>query len=136
MFVPDADVWLTRRSQSWYDAWGEWTMLGGQMHIFPVMGADTSATFAYIDKNCVKLAGGGYGETFMDDADSFALDERLLKLAMIYQWKAYKGGAYAEDMSTFGDALTRAMGTDSPAPIIIDRRPMSHIPSSVPYASP
>jgi hypothetical protein len=136
MFVPDADVWLNRRSQSWYDAWGEWTMLGGQMHIFPVMGADTSATFAYIDKNCVKLAGGGYGETFMDDADSFALDERLLKLAMIYQWKAYKGGAYAEDMSTFGDALTRAMGTDSPAPIIIDRRPMSHIPSSVPYASP
>ena len=29
----------------------------------------------------------------MNDADSFALDERVLKLGMIWQWKAQKGVA-------------------------------------------
>jgi hypothetical protein len=38
---------------------------------------------------------------------------------MIWQWKAQKGSAYAEDMGTYGDALTYAMGHDSPAPIIV-----------------
>ena len=44
---------------------------------------------------------------------------------MIWQWKAQKGSPYAEDMGTYGDALTNAMGHDSPAPIIIGRRPIS-----------
>jgi hypothetical protein len=41
---------------------------------------------------------------------------------MIWQWKAYKGGPYAEDVGTYGDAISKAMGTDSPGPIIVDRR--------------
>ena len=32
---------------------------------------------------------------------------------------------YAEDLSTYGDALTAVMGRDSPAPIIVGRRPIS-----------
>jgi hypothetical protein len=43
----------------------------------------------------------------------------LLKLGMIWQWKAQKGSPYAEDMGTYGDALTIAMGNDSPSPIIV-----------------
>ena len=34
-----------------------------------------------------------------------AIDERLLKLGMIWQWKANKGSPYAEDMGTYSDAL-------------------------------
>jgi len=44
---------------------------------------------------------------------------------MIWQWKAQKGSPYAEDMGTYGDALTSAMGRDNPAPIIIGRRASS-----------
>jgi hypothetical protein len=95
------------------------------MHIYPVMPVGQSVYFAYMDKNCVTLVGGGRGDEFLNDADSFLLGDRLLKLAMIYQWKMNKGGAYAEDMSTFGDALAVAQGHDSPAPIIINRRPIS-----------
>ena len=73
----------------------------------------------------MKLSSGGVNDVFQNDDDSFALDERVFKLGMIWQWKAQKGSPYAEDMGTYGDALTYAMGHDSPGPIIIGRRPLS-----------
>ena len=127
-FVADHDEWIRNtRSEGWDSAigGGSWTFSGGSLHLAPVLYLDEVVSFAYLDKNCVKLASGGYGDAFQNDADSFRLDERLLKLAMIYQWKANKGSAYAEDMSTFGDALAKAMGNDQPAPILIGRRPIS-----------
>lgn len=124
-FYPDTDEWLARRAQNWSDAWGEWTMYGGKLHIWPVMGAGITARHLYLDKNCINLASGGVSDRFLADGDSFRLDERLLKLGMIWQWKAQKGSPYAEDMGTYGDALQIAMGNDTPSPIIIDRRPAS-----------
>ena len=39
----DTDEWLNRRAYGQYSAWGEWTMLGGQMQIYPVMPVRQSA---------------------------------------------------------------------------------------------
>ncbi len=125
VFIADTDEWLQRRASNQTDAWGEWTMYGGQMHIWPIMGVGVSARFSYLDKNCVALAGGGNGDSFVADGDTFRLDERVFKLGMVWQWKAQKGSPYAEDMGTFGDALQLAMGHDSPAPILVDRLPAS-----------
>lgn len=125
MFVPDTDEWLNRRTRGENNTTGEWTVIGGVMILHPALAAGETAYYAYIDKNCVALSGGGYGDQFMSDTDSFTLDERVLKLGMIWQWKAQKGTPYAEDMGTYGDALTYAMGHDSPAPIILGRKPLS-----------
>ena len=133
LFVLNTDEWLRRRARNWNAPNGEWTNMGGQIHIFPVMTVGQSAYFSYLDKNCVSLNSGGYGDSFLNDLDTFRLDERLLKLAMIYQWKAQKGSSYAEDMSTYGDALTIAMGHDQPAPIMIDRKLIS---ASIAYPYP
>jgi hypothetical protein len=124
-FIPDTDDWMQRRALNRFSAWGEWTMLGGQLLLWPALGTGVTASFAYLDKNCVNLAGGGVGDRFVADNDSFRLDERLLKLGMIWQWKAQKGSPYAEDMGTFGDALQNAMGADTPSPILIGRAPSS-----------
>lgn len=124
-FFPDTDEWLQRRAANETDAWGEWTIYGNQLHVWPVMGVGVSARYIYLDKNCVSLAAGGNGDTFVADGDSFRLDERVFKLGMIWQWKAQKGSPYAEDMGSFGDALQLAMGHDSPAPILVDRLPIS-----------
>jgi hypothetical protein len=134
-FIPDTDQWLQRRALNRFSAWGEWTLIGGQMLIQPVMGTGVTATFAYLDKNCVTLASGGTGDSFAADGDSYLLDERVLKLGMIWQWKAQKGGAYAEDMGTYGDALTYAMGHDGPAPIIIGRK-SSSMATNIAYPYP
>ena len=124
-FVPDTDEWMNRRARHYTDAWGEWTIIGTQMQFAPVLAAGATAYFAYLHKNCVALASGGFGDSFQSDNDAFVLSERVLKLGMIWQWKAQKGSPYAEDMGTYGDALTMAMGHDSPAPIIIGRSPIS-----------
>jgi hypothetical protein len=121
-FISDLDEWMRRRSFSDTGAWGEWILTGGQILIAPAMGVGVTARHSYLDKNCVTLASGGYGDAFMADTDSFRLDERLLKLGMIWQWKAQKGSPYAEDMGSYSDALANAMGHDQPAPIIIGHR--------------
>ena len=133
-FVSDTEEWMQRRISNASDwAGGEWTMLGGNMVIYPVMPVGQTAMFGYLDKNCIKLASGGRGDVFMGDDDTFVLDERVLKLGMVWQWKAQKGASYAEDMGTYGDALGYAMGHDSPAPIILGRKLIS---ASVAYPWP
>jgi len=134
-FVPDTDAWVQNRLANHSSAFGEWTKLGGEMHIHPIMPVGVSAYYTYLDKNCVKLASGGFGDRFLDDADSFRLDERILTLGMIWQWKSQKGASYAEDMGTYGDALAYAMGHDSPAPIIIGRKVSSWGKVSAPWPS-
>lgn len=136
MFVDDSDEWVQRRLRGYNYAWGEWTLMGNDIHIWPIMGVGVTATFIYLDKNCVVLAGGGFGDSFMADDDKFRLDERLLKLGMIWQWKALKGSPYAEDMATFMDALTRASGADKPSPILINRLTISNFAVSYPYPTP
>src|SRR6187397_899762 len=121
-FISNTDEWMVRRARNANSSFGEWTMLDDGAHILPVIAAGASAYFAYVNKNCIELASGGRSDTFVADGDSYVLDERLLKLGMIWQWKAQKGSPYAEDMGTYGDALTYAMGHDQPAPVLIDRK--------------
>jgi hypothetical protein len=124
-FIPDTDQWFQHRTWGYADPRGEWTMYGGQLHIQPLMAVGTTAYFLYLDKNCISLASGGVGDAFMQDGDSFRIDERVLKLGMIWSWKQLKGSPYAEDMANYQDALTRLAGADQPAPIIIGRLPIS-----------
>jgi hypothetical protein len=125
-FIPDYNEWISRQLNEASDgSYGEWIIIGGSIYVHPVIADGDSIHFTYIDKNCVNLASGGRGDVFIADLDSFVLDERVLKLAMIWQWKAQKGSPYAEDMGTYGDALTKAMGNDKPSPIYIGRKPIS-----------
>jgi hypothetical protein len=124
-FIPDLDEWVNRRARGYYDNRGEWIIYGGQMHIVPVLGVGASAYFPYLTKNCVTLAAGGTGNEFKTDNDSFILGDRIHKLGMIWQWKAQKGSPYAEDMGSYEDALASVAGRDSPAPILLGRRPSS-----------
>jgi hypothetical protein len=124
-FVPDTDQWLNRRARNYSDATGEWTIIGNQLLIAPAMGSAVTSYFAYLHKNCIDLLSGGQGDAFINDGDKFTLDERLLKLGMIWQWKAQKGTPYQEDLGTYEDALAYVMGHDSPSPIIAGRGAIS-----------
>ena len=133
-FIPDIDEWMQRRARNWNEQpYGEWTMYGGQIHLWPIMPVGESSYFAYLDKNCIGLSSGGQGDAFLNDLDNFLIDERLLRLGMIWRWKADKGSSYAEDMGTYETALAMVSGHDSPAPTIVGRNPIS---SSVRVAYP
>lgn len=124
-YVPDLDEWNQRRSRGIYDGFGEWSNFGGNINIAPIPLVGQTVRYTYLSKNCVGLAGGGVNDSFMNDNDTFLLDERLLKLAMIWQWKEQKGAPYQEALGTYSDAVAVAMGNDAPAPIIIGRMPLS-----------
>jgi hypothetical protein len=101
-------------------------LANSSLWVLPAQDIDAvTATFNYLDKNCINLASGGRGDAFTSDNDSFVLDERLLKLGMIWQWKGQKGSPYAEDMANYQDALQTAQGADKPSPIIVNRSPIS-----------
>jgi hypothetical protein len=134
--VPYQLVWQVATAHTSGTTFAGDRLANPSLWVLPAQDVDAvTATFNYIDKNCVTLASGGFGDAFMADTDSFRLDERLLKLGMIWQWKALKGSPYAEDMATFMDALTRASGADKPAPILIHRLPSS-VMTAYPYPTP
>ena len=141
-FIADTDQWFQRRTANYSAPWGEWTIFGGQIHIWPIMAAPAGATPAttaritYLSKNCIALASGSGSPAFIADTDTFVLDERLLKLGMVFQWKANKGSPYAEDMGNYQDALSFAMGKDEPAPILIGRLPVSQANMAYPFPVP
>jgi hypothetical protein len=120
-FIGSADDWTQRRARNINDAPGEWIIGRGRFAVWPPPAVGETISLIYLDKNCVALASGGNGDEFMADGDTFRLDERLLRLGMIWQWKAQKGGAYAEDLGTFSDAINVAAGADKPSPILMDR---------------
>jgi hypothetical protein len=126
-FIPNVDEWTKRRLANEVDSRGEWSIFGGKVAIWPVMPVGTIARIVYISKNCIQVASppNTFSDRFINDGDSFVLDERLLKLGMIWQWKAQKGSPYAEDMGSYQDAIMLAMGFDSPAPTIIGNLPVS-----------
>ena len=120
--VSDANEWIYRRMVGRVEHPGEWIRIGQNIHIWPPLVAGEQGVFAYLDKNCVVPAAGGLADHYVADGDTFLIDERLLKLGMIWQWKSQKGSPYAEDMGTYTDALMMAMGADKPAPIIHGRK--------------
>jgi hypothetical protein len=49
---------------------------------------------------------------FTQDTDTFVLNDRLLKLGLIWYWKQQKGQPYAEDLETYQTALSQLIGAD------------------------
>jgi len=127
-YISNPEDWLHRRMRNYSNTGGEWIILNNAIAVLPILAAGDNIRFSCLDKNCVRLASGGYGEEFVSDLDRYRLDERLLKLGMIWQWKASHGSPYAEDMGTYSDALTNAMGRDAPSPIIVGRRYPAEVP--------
>lgn len=121
---PDTDTWLGTQVQSFQPLIGAWTLIGDQIQIRvggnnAAIALDDTAQFYYITTNIAKDAGGTAKPEFTADTDTFRLDERLLKLALIYKWKQAKGQDYTEEMSDYENALFQEIGTDKGSNILV-----------------
>lgn len=108
----DADHWLALDVSNFQQLVGGWTIVGDAVLIKPAPANASTVQFYYLTRNIVKAADGSVKPEFMADDDSFRLDERLLKLGIIWQWKAQNGQPYAEDMATYEDALSYLVAAD------------------------
>lgn len=120
--VTDADVWLA--TENFVGNWvtGEWIIIGSDIYIRPIVADTVTVRYYYLDKNFALDSSSTIKEEFTDDEDTFRLDDRVLKLAIIWQWKAQKGFAYAEDMANYEEALAYKIGNDKGSNILATPR--------------
>lgn len=102
---------------------GYWIMLDGQIQFRPAVSANTTAQFFYISNKAVlDVDGVTKKKWFTKDEDTYLLDERVLKLGIVYKWRAQKRLEYAEDFSNYEQALMQASGHDKGARITTGAR--------------
>ena len=106
--VTDFNRWLEVMSWS-IDSWDQrWSVFGGSINILPALPLAETLTYGYISNSVVN----GSQPEFTADTDTFTLDERLLKLCVVWNWKQRKGQDYAADLQAYEDAVSRARFKD------------------------
>lgn len=133
--ISDLDEWLGLDVQAFDHIINAWTIYGGQLHLKPALVSGTTAKYFYQSSNIVAQASGiDFIEEFGADTDTFRLDERLLKLGIIWRWKESKGQDYAEPMVDYEELKSRLILKDKGSnKITIGSR---RLPSGVTIAYP
>lgn len=91
---------------------GYWIILENQMNFLPTVSVGNDARYYYVSKQWARAASGTPKALFDRDDDTFALEDRLLTLALIWRWKSMKGMDYQEDIKSAEMALSEAMARD------------------------
>ena len=97
---------------------GAWGILGDEIIVRPALADGLTAAGIYQSKFVVRRANGDAAERFISDDDTFILPERLLRLCMIWRWKANKGLPYPQDFETYELALRNARANDGGREVI------------------
>jgi len=132
--ISDVNEWLGLEVQAFDFVINAWIIFGNEIHIKPAIPTGETAKFFYQSTLCVAPATGDNKTSFTADTDTFRLDETLLKLGIIWQWKANKGQQYAEDMANFEERKAKLIGRDKGSKMLtVGRR---KTPSNVTTAYP
>ncbi len=134
--VTDLDEWLHREVRASGDLLGRWTIYDDKVHIKPAIASAQTAKYFYI-KNTIISAEGSTTltkTTFDADTDSFFLGDRILKLAIIWRYKAAKGRPYAEDFNNYSAARDQIAGGDKGSKVMHLGR--ARVPRDVSIAHP
>lgn len=113
--VMSVSEWLKRERYSWISP-GGWILLGGQFQFYPAPSG--TAEFPYISKNWALSAEGVAKPAFDQDTDTFALDEGLLTLGLIWRYRSQKGLDYSEDLANYNFSLSQLMTKDKGSRVI------------------
>ena len=110
--IADLDEWLGLEVWSYTYVINAWTIYADQMHIKPALASSVTAQYWYQSNLLVSPASGSNKTRFTADDDTFRLDERLLTLGIIWQWRANKGLAYAEDLTNYEEEKEKLIARD------------------------
>lgn len=91
-------------------AYLRWRVQGRNILVEPA--PNETLTGVYQSRFYAVGADGTEKDTFTQDSDTFALPERLLRLCMVWLWKAQKGLPYGQDYDNFETAAGEAFGRE------------------------
>lgn len=121
----DVDTWISLKTGNYLGMTpGWWIILQNKFQFLPAPADQATAIFPYISENAVlSRPGENTGiitpqKRFLNDEDTFALDEDLITLGVIWKYREQKGMGYAEDMATYEIALAKAQANDKGARIL------------------
>lgn len=127
--ITDSNQWLelqTYEIPSWEP---RWSLFGGSFNILPALGNTLTLQYFYISNWIVN----GTQTEFTADTDTFVLDERLLRLCMIWNWKAQKGQEYSNELQDYQEAMSRATFKDPGTRQAITGYSRYHLPTGGMY---
>ncbi|MCP5087446.1 MAG: hypothetical protein GY952_11665 [Rhodobacteraceae bacterium] len=111
--ITDTDAWLGLDVQSFDFVINAWTIYADQMHIKPALASAVTAKYYYMSNLYALDTDGTTTQAAFDtDTDTFRLDERLLKLGMIFQWRKNKGLPYEGDEEKYETMKERLIAAD------------------------
>ena len=101
-----------------------WRMFGNNLEFYPAPDDGTIIKFEYRSRWWISDVDGALRrERWAADDDYSMIPERLIKLSLIWRWKASQGLEYAEDMQNWQVATASyQFGDASHTPITIRRR--------------
>lgn len=104
--------WLQLQSYS-IETWQQrWSVFGGQINVMPAVEDQSTLRYGYISNAIVT---GSDPTTFVQDTDEFVLDDELLKLSIIWNWKSQKGFDFQADLAMYAERLEKLRFRDKGA---------------------
>jgi hypothetical protein len=111
--VQSLDEWISLQSGGWAAlSPGWWILLQNQFQFYPAPGSGAEAKYPYVSKLYARDKDNAPKAAFTADDDSFALDERLLTLALIWRWREMKRIDATGDMENFTKAFDERSARD------------------------
>lgn len=126
--------WLNVDIRDYEIVYGMWTIYGDNFVHKPALDSDEDAKFWYVSNAVVAPATGDNKAEFTLDDDTFRLDDRVLELMLVAQWRKQKSLDYAEEMMDAEIALARAIERDKGARITVQSaRPRYRAKTAYPW---
>lgn len=132
--VTDTNDWLGREVLGLTNAFPAWILYGRQIHIRPALPDSETAQHFYQSTAVCSNDALTPKSSFTLDTDLYRLDERLLKLAIVYRWRMLKELPYAEQMNDYEDLKEKLIFRDKGATSLVLGR--KRFPSDVRIAFP
>lgn len=101
----DLNGFLFAEGRGFSGAPGGWLIYGGKLRFAPAPTASATASFPYISKHWAIDASTASKPAFTKDDDTFALEERLLTLGLVWRWRENKKLDASGDQEAFVKAL-------------------------------
>lgn len=110
--IMTASQWLQATIRAVDNPYGEWSIFGNKMHIRPTIPAGETAQYVYVSNWIVRPTAGNNKPQFTADTDTFVLNERLLELGVVWNWKAGKNQSYSKELNDYETMLNRLIDKD------------------------
>lgn len=108
--LTDINEFTYRQARGFSPYPGAWIIYGGAFHFSPAPAAAQSASFPYISN---AYANALTASAFTNDADTFALPERLLTLGLVWRWRENKKLDFTGDQEAFAKAIDEYSAKDA-----------------------